>query len=67
MKQMLATAERLHAVEDAFGKFIMLWAVDEIIDEVAGVDRIYGDIKQANEKFSVCEQSLSHYRAGFDD
>jgi hypothetical protein len=65
MNHMMATAERLHAAEDALGEFLMRWAVDELINELG--DRVHGDIARESEKFSVCEGSYSNYRAGMDD
>ena len=67
MNEMAATAEQLRRVEDAFQQFLMRWAVDELMNDLANGDRIHGDIVRATENFSNYDRSYSNYRAGMDD
>ena len=73
MSELLATAERLRTVKNAFREFIELWAIDTLMQEHASSDRIAGDILRAAEMPDTAEQfeannlSFLYQGRGLDD
>jgi hypothetical protein len=60
MSELLATAERLRTVKNAFREFIELWAIDALMEQHASSDRIAGDILRAAEAIDSSENIGTH-------
>ena len=67
MSELMATAERLRVVKNAFQEFIELWAIDRLMEEHAASDRIAGDIIRASEKSEIGGLSSLYPGRGLDD
>ncbi len=60
MSELLATAERLRTVKNAFREFIELWAIDAMMEQHTSSSNIAGDILRASGAAHSVDNSEIH-------
>jgi hypothetical protein len=60
MSELIATAERLRTVKNAFREFMQLWAIDALMAQHRSIDWIVGDILRASESTDAVKKSQTH-------